>query len=112
HGQRRETKAGAVEIVEEIGDGQKRHEAQRRLPDRALQQGFRGGRIGSGNARDVLRECHRLFPCPRSIFLFVAALDNSATPRASTLAAAAPGHTTASDYFFGSFGPTSAPSTR
>ena len=44
HGQRGKAKTGAIEIVEEIGDGQKRHEPQRGLPNGALQHGIRPGR--------------------------------------------------------------------
>jgi hypothetical protein len=65
HGQRRETKAGAVEIIEQIGDRQKRHETKRCLANGALQRGLRAGRIKRGIARDALRrEGHRLFPSP------------------------------------------------
>ena len=41
HGQRRDAKAGAIQIIEEIGDGEQRHEPQRGLFYRALQHGIR-----------------------------------------------------------------------
>jgi hypothetical protein len=66
-------------IVEEIGDRQQRHEAQRGLANGALQHGFRCRGIGRGIARNALRrQCHQPFPCRMKFLVLVKVQDAGA----------------------------------